>query len=394
MSESLRYQRFDNGAVVTALATTPPTAEMIDAWAALRRPMRRTLPPEFTRNEWAYLMTFVGSSNLWAEMERTFGRRVDADTAAPAGRLARPRGDIAIWLPANISLLGPLTLVLLSLTGNRIRAKGPSGGNDLVGPWLDFVVEHASEVLADHVRDHVEYEIFDRTDPRNAEMAAAASLKVVFGSDEAGEAISGLPHPLGSSELLFVDRRSEAWLEPDAIDDEVVDLLIRVFGIYGQAGCTSPGRVVVLDATYDPSVLRDRIAERWDSVMTSMTEMHTASENRMSYQLARINGLDPLLLSRAAAVVASGPVDSAPTEGHMFLPIHAADLDEAIRTLPPNIQTIGLAVRDPHAGTWLDVAAGTGAVRIVELGRMHHFGGTWDGYDVLKEAVRFVELPR
>ena len=62
----------------------------------------------------------------------------------------------------------------------------------------------------------------------------------MFGGDEAAEAIDRLPHPPGSVGYYFVDKRSEAWLEAAALDDETLGTLIKVFTIYGRAGCTSP----------------------------------------------------------------------------------------------------------------------------------------------------------
>ena len=68
----------------------------------------------------------------------TFGGQADA-AGPPCDRLARPRGPVSIWLPSNVSLLGPLTLVLLSLTGNPLRMKVSLRGNDLTEAFLDFV---------------------------------------------------------------------------------------------------------------------------------------------------------------------------------------------------------------------------------------------------------------
>ena len=58
-----------------------------------------------------------------------------------------------------------------------------------------------------------------------------------------GEAVASLPHRTDSRIYIFSDRRSEAWIELSAVNDTVVETLIKVFAIYGQAGCTSPSRV-------------------------------------------------------------------------------------------------------------------------------------------------------
>ena len=95
-------------------------------WAALRPAMTRTVPDGFERDEWAYLIQFLDRDNLKGAFTASFGEPVEPvePGADGTGVLARPRGTVAVWLPNNVSLLGPLTLILLTLTGNRIPAEG------------------------------------------------------------------------------------------------------------------------------------------------------------------------------------------------------------------------------------------------------------------------------
>jgi hypothetical protein len=74
---------------------------------------------------------------------------------------------------------------------------------------------------------------------------------------------------------------SEAWISPARIaEDAVVDDLIRVFAIYGQAGCTSPSRAVVLDGTAaDARRLRDRVVDRWAQVLPAPPPPHISISN-------------------------------------------------------------------------------------------------------------------
>ena len=113
---------------------------------------------------------------------------------------------------------------------------------DLTSAFVEFVLSKLRPgPLATLLRTQLHCATFPRTDERNAEMAAGCQVRIVFGGDEAAEAIDRLPHPPGSVGYYFVDKRSEAWLESSALTDEALSTLIKVFTIYGRAGCTSPG---------------------------------------------------------------------------------------------------------------------------------------------------------
>ena len=260
MSDRLAYFQAADG--ITAVTLPFDYRQAIEDWGTLRRHMVRNIPEAFTRDEWAFLVTFLEQENLDRLFLEAFG--VGLAESVPPRRLYRPRGPIAAWLPNNVSLLGPLLLVTLSLTGQRTWLKLGSQADDLAGAFLDYARIHLPDgPLRQHLKNEVEAERVARDDPRQLEIAAAARVRIVFGSDEAISAIEQMPHPVDSHTIAFADHQSEAWLEPCVLDDEVLRTLIRVFAIYGQAGCTSPRRVVLLNSSPDDALrLRDQLAAR------------------------------------------------------------------------------------------------------------------------------------
>jgi hypothetical protein len=360
----------------------PDVDAILAGWDALRRPMLRTMPDAFTRDEWAYLVGFLDPDALRGLVENAAG-----------GGVLRPRGEVALWLPNNVSLLGPLMLVLVSLSGNPLRMKGGSRGDNLTGVFLDFALAQATGPLRAWLAARVRYDAFDRDDPRAAEMAAGSRVQVFFGSDEAARAVMSLPRPIGSVWLPFTDRRSEAWIEPAAATDDTLATLLRVFAIYGQAGCTSPRRVVLLDAApADAVALRDRLLALWPRVLPRRPAMHVASANVMAAQWAAGLGWDAARAGGNAAVLAAGTLELPTFDAPMALPVVAASRAAAAAALPANIQTIGHAVADPRDPAWLELLATTAITRFVRLGRMHHFGAIWDGYELLRALFEHVEV--
>jgi hypothetical protein len=344
--------------------------ELLARWRTVQRAMTRERPEAFTRDEWAYLIAFLDERQL----------RAPFDELRASGRIIVPRGPIAVWLPNNVSLLGPLTLILLSLTGNPIRVKAGSRADDLASAFVAY-----ARNIAD-VFEGVTVEQFDRTDPRNAAMAAEAKVRIAFGGDEAACAIDALPHPLDSVGFYFADRTSEAWIEKP--DDETLRTLAKVFAIYGTAGCTSPRRVVVLDG--DARAVRDRLAALWPT--TRDVAMHHASQNAMARQWAAALGWDAITAPRNAAALAAGDASLPLPQSLFLLPIVSASEEEALATLPPNIQTLGHALSPERRDALLPRLAQTAVTRVVPLGAMHHFGHVWDGWEFWRAAFKVIEV--
>jgi hypothetical protein len=91
-------------------------------------------------------------------------------------------------------------------------------------------------------------------------------------------------------------------------------------------------------------------------------------------------------------VVAYGGRPVPPIDAPLFLPIVSLSVDEAVATLPANVQTIGCAFarRSPHFA--LQLAARTQVKRVVPIARMHGFGVVWDGRPFWRETFEEVSV--
>ena len=107
-------------------------------------------------------------------------------------------------------------LVLLSLTGNPLRLKAGSQAEDLTAARSDFArARLPSGLLAAYLDTCVRLERFDRDDPRNREMSAAAAVRVMFGSDDGIVAVDALAHAPGSIPIAFsIAARRSGWRRP------------------------------------------------------------------------------------------------------------------------------------------------------------------------------------
>jgi hypothetical protein len=284
MSEQLHH--FGPPAHRTGVALPFELTELVAQWSGLRRKMVRDVPVAFTRDEWAYLAGFVDAVALEAVFTDTFG-----PTAEPGAcqTVLRPRGPVALWLPNNVSLLGPLTLVLVSLTGNSLRIKAGTRSDDLCAALVTWLLAHLDDgPLKRWLRDEVQIAALPRGDKRQRRWSEEAAVRIVFGSDAGAAAVAALPSRPTSATFAFVHRTSVVWAEVAALDDNALRTLARVFAIYGRAGCTSPTRLMLIDGTeQDCAAIAQRLATSWPD---ADTELHLASGNVLAAQVARATG--------------------------------------------------------------------------------------------------------
>ena len=355
---------------------------VLDAWSSLRSTMVRSKPEAFTRTEWAYLVAFLDREELGGVFREAFGNPAEG-AGAPVHAEARPGGMVAVWLPNNVSLLGALTLILLSLTGNPIRVKAGSRGDDLTRAFLGYALEHLGPgPLREHLERAVAVETFSRENPLNAEWASLAHTRLAFGSDAGVEAIESLPHPRDSVGFSFGHRVSEAWLDAAACDEGVLESLLRVFDVYGQAACTSPRRVVLIEQGPDDArLLRDHLVSLWPRVFPRRPAAIVASTSLLDDQWARVEGWDSRLVDGHGAAIAVGDARMSPPLGQRILTLMPMTTLEAVGSLPPNIQTVGHAVSPERARTLHPRLTARGVLRFVPVSEMHHFGPVWDGQD-------------
>lgn len=355
---------------------------VLDDWSSLRTTMIRNKPGAFTRTEWAYLVQFLERDALAGVFRGAFGEP-HASGGARFDAEARPGGMVAVWLPSNVSLLGALTVILLSLTGNPIRVKAGSRGDDLTRTFLEHAMEHLRPgPLREHLAAAVAAETFSREDPRNAEWAWLAHTRLAFGSDAGVAAIHSLPHPRDSVGFSFGHRVSQAWIEPAACGEDALESLLRVFDVYGQSACTSPGRVVLLEASRDDALrLRDRLVSMWSRVFPRAPETIVASTGLLDDQWARLEGWGSRLVAGHGAAIAVGDAGMRPPAGQRILPLMPMTTAEALAGLPGNIQTIGHATSPRLERALPARLAARGVLRFVPVAEMHHFGPVWDGQD-------------
>lgn len=384
---------FETPQAAQAVALNFDLARRLDDWASFRKVMASRVPDAFTRDEWAYLITFLDRDHLQSIFTQTFGRQLDTPGPCRVEALFRARPRVAVWLPNNVSLLGPLVLIMISLGGATITLKAGSRSEDLCQAFLDYCRTHLPDgELRSYLSSRVEVQRFSRESPANRELAQA-DVRIVFGSDAAVAAIDALPHPAGSVLVPFADHQSEAWAEVAALSDAALLQLIKVFAIYGTTGCTSPRRLRLIDASdADCEAVRQRLAALWPVAQRQDVAMNIASQNIASRQVLAALGWAAQLAPRNAAVLAAGHASLPEAAGTMTLSIVPCRREDLAKALPTNIQTVGHVLVEPQSTAWLELLAPTAVKRFVPVAAMHHFSPVWDGGNFWRSLFEQVDI--
>ncbi len=400
MSKQCVLHHFGHDAnTVVALPFLLP--ERIAELSGLRKKMIRNKPSEFSREEWAYLIQFLSEESLWRVVESTFGKYSPAELANRVSgkqrKLYRPRGQVGVWLPGNVSMLGPLTLVLSLLSGNRVALKASSGSTvyskNLCGVFLNYILSQASSGLRQWCRDMLSVQVFDRTDAKNQQLAQNSKVRVFFGAEKGAMAVRNYATEAGAVDYPFVDKQSQAWIEISEVTDDLLANLVAVFTIYGQAGCTSPRRVVLVNANKnDTHDFGHRLQSVWTQKAKGTPEPHQASQNVLAFQWGRALGWDALYCGDKHGVILAGDSSLPDVDSPYALSVVASPEDKLVDCLPSNIQTVGTALDDAASTQWLQRVAGSSIVRFVPLAQMHHFSPTWDGYEFWRGMFTVVEV--
>jgi hypothetical protein len=278
------------------------------------------------------------------------------------------------------------------MSGAEVRVKTGSRSVNLVEPFLRFIREKGEKSLL-ALLERIQIVQGDRESLAVKNLAKDSMLRVVFGSDEAASSIRTLSGPPTMQTIAFSHHRSEAWIDWECVTEDLVDNLIRVFAIYGQAGCTAPSRVILLDATADQAMsLSDRVCARWPEILRVVPDPQVSADSIMAEQVARARGWQAKRILQGRGVVGVGTHSLVPPAGALTLSIIPATLDTAISHLPVDIQTIGYAASSKMLAACLHELSARGVKRVVPLARMHDFEHVWDGFAFFSQAFELMTV--
>lgn len=347
-----------------------------------------------------FLATFLRRSHLEALLAREIP--VEAlDQFAPWGdrsslRLG-PRGVVCHWMAGNVPLLGMFSLAVSMAVGNGNIVRISRRQDDFLSPLLALL--RAGSDIGRQLADETLVVEIDRDDrDSQAGMSAVADVRVVWGGQEAVEAVVSLPHSWDCDTIVLGPRTSLAVIDPAEMTEGHIRRLATDIVYFDQLACSSPQVVFAKgQAGQEPF---DRFFSGFVSSFSSQAltiQRHTLDEAE-TYRIV----LDRARLALSGAHVQSDrdtqwtvalvqrPDARVAGQNRVIQVVPFADVEDVYDFIPKNIQTVVICLNRPDTERFSEAAALRGACRLPRPGQGNHFETPWDGIPLAARLTRWI----
>jgi hypothetical protein len=321
-----------------------------------------------------------------------------------------PRGCVLHVTPANVDTMFVYSWVLAMLTGNSSVVRVSTRVTDTTTRLLSAVATVLSDVSFESVRRR-SYLVHTSHDDRVARaLSEIADVRVLWGGDATIAYFRQFPLPPRGRDVTFPNRHSLAIIDAEAVrlatDDEIAALAGRFFSdaySFDQGACSSP-RLIVWRSLGRSDVdgsrrrfraaLEEVIRRRAYGVETGVAIAKVVHSQRAA---ARVDGARIVTSSRAATWVELPTMtayDRDSCGGGLFFDVVSEDLtaDLTVFVNSTDQTAVCYGLDDETLRGLARGLNGRGIDRFVSIGRALEFGSVWDGYDLLAEFVRRVDV--
>jgi hypothetical protein len=326
-----------------------------------------------------------------------------------AGSLRAPRGLAFHLPPTNVDTLFLYSLMTSFLVGNlnvvRVSRNRPSEQVTLLCEVLRAVL--AEERFAEFGDELAVVSYAHEAEP-TAEVSKEADIRLLWGGDETIDRLRAVAIGAGAVDLAFGDRFSFAVLRPDAVleaDDQSRSTLAeRLFNDaywFNQMACSSPRLVVWIGGQGEVDGARDVLFTELAKVVASkgyslepgaaiakLTFIYGALIDRPVESVCEVsNELSVLSLRHLDGFDRTHP------GAGLFFDARVDSLSDLTTFVHRKDQTLTAhGFSDEELTAFARSLDGRGIDRIVPFGDALSFDTFWDGYDLLAELTRTVNV--
>ena len=326
-----------------------------------------------------------------------------------AGTLRAPRGLAFHVPPTNVDTLFVYSLMTSLLVGNlnvvRLSRDRPT---EQAGHLCDVLRGVLDEDRFAGLREELAVISYGHEPEPTAALSIAADVRLLWGGDDAVARVRSTPSGPATHDLTFGDRFSFAVLRATAVvaagDEQRRELAERLYNDaywFDQMGCASPRLLVWVGDAADADAARELLLGELTAVLTEKAYALDAGA-----AIAKLGFMYGALIDR--------PVTRVQRAGNELLVLGLETLDRFDRSHPgaglffdarvdgladlvgfverkdQTLVAYGFAREDLTA--FARSLHGRGIDRIVPFGEALSFGSLWDGYDLLAELTRAVDV--
>jgi len=356
-----------------------------------------------------FLSTWLRKSNFIQIVEKNFNNLEYLENfIGDKKRIkAQPRGIACHWIAGNVPTLGLFSLLQSLFVGNaNILRVPPNSHNTLIRLLKVFANTKSKSGLSGlELLKSVGIVYYERSDNNaNIELSEIADVRIVWGGEEAVNAITGLPKRTHCEDIIFGPKYSFSVFDIEAIQSNnfsrQIRFLINDILLFDQAACTSPHTVFFEKTDKSITEIAQIMAEEFQKAAKRFPK--TEIDQYITTKIINIRA--DYALKPSKSVVCPWENDwtilindelalEEPIESRTIFIKQIDSIMQVIPLITKKIQTIGCAIDDKSKLLeFADQVTLRGVSRCVNLGQMHLFDSPWDGMLFLSRLANWVTL--
>jgi hypothetical protein len=323
---------------------------------------------------------------------------------------ATQRGLVCHWLSGNVQILGIFALVQSILTKNVNLLKVSSNDYGTIRQILasfedvSFTTKGGYNIKGDDLLGTVAVVYFNRNEHSLGNiMSSAAAARIAWGGREAVQAVSNYTARFDCEDIIFGPKISFSVIAKEKLEDErqIKKLARKVSvdaSVFDQTGCASPHNIYVeKGGRMSPRDFAAALSGAMKKTAIQIPKGETSLE-----QISAIHSIRGIYDFKGEVFAGD---DSSWTvlyceDDKLNLPVysrvvfvHPVDhINDSIKFIDDDIQTIGLAATGKKAVEYAEKAIVAGAMRLPDMGKMLNFESPWDGIIIMERLVKWNTL--
>lgn len=323
---------------------------------------------------------------------------------------ANQRGLACHWMAGNVQVLGMFALLQSILTKNvnllKISSKDEGVFAGLLNAFEDltYTTNGGYTIHGNDLLSTIAIVYFSHKDRELGEtMSKSANIRIAWGGKEAVESVTNYPSNFDTEDLIFGPKLSFSVVAKESLYSErAARKLARKVAVdasvFDQTGCASPHNLYIeRNGEISPKEFCALVADGMKKAALQIPKGDESVE-----QISAIHSIRGLYDFKGSVwssddstwtVLYSEDLHlSAPIYSRVIT-VHPIDhINETLKFVDDNIQTIGLAASGKKAIQFSEMAVERGVMRCPEIGRMLNFESPWDGIFLMDRMVRWSTL--
>jgi hypothetical protein len=320
-----------------------------------------------------------------------------------------PLGTVLHICPANVDTMFLYSMAVSLLMGNRniLKVSKRTDSEELFRLFAilnEAITTPKFQCFASYIRI-IQYQ---RNDHINEALSMMANCRVIWGGDATVAAFKSVRTAPRTKDLAFADRISVLVLKSASVlglkgadMDEFVQKFYNDTYTFDQLGCSSPQTIFMVGTQQQNAECVKLLSEKLTRMVQETFAVDAASLGGLKFNRrvedameGRIETVAGNSLCTFAYAAEGTDVESMKSCGGGYFYVRQAESVEQLG-IPSSskIQTVAyFGISDGEKNMLIDAAMGEGIDRVVPLGRALEFNYVWDGYNLLDELSKKVQV--